>query len=398
MNAIDLLETVGSIRDKYIQEAHAEHPRKMYSPRRPLLIAALIALMLLLVGCTIAYASGWFVSYFQRKTGTPLTGEQIRYIEENEQHIGQTQTHNGWTVELHSAITDGETGYILFGITAPADVDLEGTNFDDPFDAEYIVPGNESRDPQGRRSIIVASNGPADQELNYIWQAGSCWQEDNDGLPNTLDYLITIRCEKLFPDKERLLQHPFGKDITFNIRFDDFTLEYEDPEVRAALDAKYAGQEEYLIGGEEMAGLHISQLLVEGEWEFTVVFDPTGDPVELLTTPVTVEAKVHRKLDNGTMFYDTVHGLEPIRITSFLLTPLGAELTYEPEEDIIGVFFQWTQTYGYEDRFISVVLKDGSRIPLQTDSVGTRLKAESPIVLSEADHILMGDGTVIPVP
>ena len=47
---------------------------------------------------------------------------------------------------------------------------------------------------------------------------------------------------------------------------------------------------------------------------------------------------------------------------------------------------------------VAVPVKDGSQIPLHTDSVGTQLTAETPIVLSEVDHILLGSGEILPMP
>lgn len=53
MKSMDLLETTGSIRDKYILEAHSQTavPKKRIPSKRLFLMAAIIALMLLLVGC-----------------------------------------------------------------------------------------------------------------------------------------------------------------------------------------------------------------------------------------------------------------------------------------------------------------------------------------------------------
>lgn len=53
MKSMDLLETIGSIRDKYVLEAHSQTaaPKKKIPSRRLFLIAAIITLMLLLVGC-----------------------------------------------------------------------------------------------------------------------------------------------------------------------------------------------------------------------------------------------------------------------------------------------------------------------------------------------------------
>ena len=56
MTAMDLLETIGSIKDQYVLEADSSaHSQKHISIRRTLLIAAVIALMLLLVGCAVVY-------------------------------------------------------------------------------------------------------------------------------------------------------------------------------------------------------------------------------------------------------------------------------------------------------------------------------------------------------
>ena len=54
MKAIDLLETMGSIRDRYILEAQEPEKRSL-SLTRTLLIAAIISLLLLLVGCAVVY-------------------------------------------------------------------------------------------------------------------------------------------------------------------------------------------------------------------------------------------------------------------------------------------------------------------------------------------------------
>ena len=49
MTSMELLEVMGSIRDPYIREAHEK--KKGVSKSRVILIAAIVALMLLLVGC-----------------------------------------------------------------------------------------------------------------------------------------------------------------------------------------------------------------------------------------------------------------------------------------------------------------------------------------------------------
>ena len=109
-------------------------------------------------------------------------------------------------------------------------------------------------------------------------------------------------------------------------------------------------------------------------------------------------ALVTWKLDDEPTFYKTGTGLAAVMITSFLLNPFGAAVTYEFEEPVINAFIEYQSMFGYTDRLICAVMKDGSQIPLHTDSVGTQLTAESPIVLSEVDHILLGSGEQLFMP
>ena len=398
-----ILYAMNDIDAEFIKEArttavHARHHSRKFA----VLIAAVIALTALTVTVFAAEdIAGWFRQYFTKQSDAPLTPGQIQFIEEHEQVIEETKVSNGWSVELKSAISDGKTGYILFSVTAPEDINLENNLGRSILDGDYITPGNESFNNhiKRRRTLCRPSTEPASEELNYIWQIGGDWETDNDGLANTMDYMIEIRCEKLYPARECLLKEPFGSDITFNVRFIDFTYEYEDPEVRKALDEKYAGQDEYFIGGEEMKGLRKSDILVEGEWEFDICFGADhAESIELISAPITTAAHVWRKIENGTMFYDTTDSLEQVKLTSFCLTSFGAQLMFEEEEDMIGVSIAYQNMYGYEDQYIYVVMKDGRQIALHTNGVGTELKADSPVVLSEVDHVLLADGTKLMVP
>lgn len=399
MTSMELLELLGSVRDNYVVEAHAESAPKRLSLRRPLLIAAIAALMLLLVGCTVAYVNGWFTDFFAARSETPLSPEQVEFIQEHEQIIQETQVKGDWTVELKSAISDGETGYILFSITAPADIDLEGYHAGNYGDS-YITPGNNSWNRSPRRALVAASTGFMDEELNFIWQGGGGgWKTDNDGLPNTLNYVVSTRCEKLYSDRELLLENPFGSEVEFTVTFDGFTLEYEDPEIRKAIDEKYAGMTDYMVEDEDLAGLHKSDILAEEEWKFTITFDVLEkESVELISEPIMTWGQVTWKLDDHPIAYETGTGLAAVKISSFVLNPFGATVTYDFEEPAFNAFIEYQHSYGYEDRFIYAVMKDGSQIALHTHGTGDQLTAETPIVLSEVDHILLGDGVKLPMP
>ena len=404
MSSMELFELLGSVSDKYLLETMEEAPEKGISRRRILLVAVAAALALLLMGCTVAvaYAQGWFPAIFAARTETPLTDSQIEFIENNEQIIAETVETSGWQVELKSTLCDSGTGYILFGITAPEEVDLEGIHdkWKHSDDWQRITPGNEAINHQRRRTLLVPSCGNVDTERNFIWQTGGRWEADNDGKSNTLNYLVTTYCEKLDPGKDMLLEDPFGSDVTFNIRFLDFIYEYKDPEVQKAIDEKYAGMTDYMVADEDMEGLYKAEVLVEGTWEFDISFADGGQQsIELITgEPVMTWGLVTWKLDDDPTFYETGSGIAATKIVSFVLSPFGATITYEFEEPAFSAFIQYPDYNGYEDRSVYAVMTNGSRIRLYTWGTGDKLTAESPIVLSEVDHILLGDGVTIPVP
>lgn len=247
MTAMDLLETIGSIKDQYVLEADSSssHSQKHISIHRTLLIAAVTALTLLLVGCAVAYASGWFQQIFSARSETPLSSEQIQYIQNNEQIVGQSQTKNDWTVDLKSTICDGRTGYLVFQITAPDGMDLEQYLNPPTVDDKRLSPGNYSASRE--YPLSKASIGNLNEEKNYMFADGGNWISDNDGKANSVLYCMSIRCEKLYPDKPMLLEDPFGKENTFHIRFMGITLEYTNLELQQEIEERYAGQA-YLVG------------------------------------------------------------------------------------------------------------------------------------------------------
>lgn len=395
MKAIDLLVGFNSVKDSYVisAEEFRQGKRKRLSTRKMWLIAAVIALTLLLVGCAVAYASGWFQQIFSARSETPLSSEQIQYIQNNEQIVGQSQTKNDWTVDLKSTICDGRTGYLVFQITAPDDVDLEQYLNPPTLDDKRLSMGNYSASRKAAYSLAVASIGTVDSERNYWYLDSGDWIADGDGQPNTVLFCMTIRCEKIDPNKPMLLEDPFGKDVSFRIRLMGITLEYKNQELQREIEEKYAGQA-YIVDGEEAAGLFCSDILTDEEWNFDITFDSDNQFIELITKPVFAQAKVWRYADEKQ--WDTVDSLEEVQISSFRVTPFGANISYVPKSDTIGISLQlWQDT----DDEIYAVMKDGSRIKLDlTGADATILQAQTPIVLSQLDYILLEDGTKLFAP
>lgn len=399
MKAIDLLVGFGSVKDSYVISAEEFRQGKMkaqikrLSTRKMWLIAAVIALTLLLVGCAVAYANGWFQQIFSARSETPLSSEQIQYIQKNEQIVGQTQTINDWTIDLKSTICDGRTGYLVFQITAPDDMDLEQYLNPPTVDDKRLSMGNDSASRKAAYSLAVASIGTVDTERNYWYLDSGDWMADGDGQPNTVLFCMTIRCEKMDPNKPMLLEDPFGKDVSFRIRLLGITLEYTNLELQKEIEDKYAGQD-YIVDGEEAAGLFCSDILSDEEWYFDVTFDPDNQFIELINQPVSAQAKVWRYADEKQ--WEVSGSLEEVQISSFRVTPFGANISYVPKTDTVGISPRIGENV--EDA-IYAVMKDGSRIQLDlTGNYDTVLQAETPIVLSRLDYILLEDGTKLFAP
>ena len=398
MNGKELFLGLSYINRKYIEEAEKDtvssfSAKKRSRLRSPLLIAAVIALTLLLVGCAVAYANGWFQQIFSARSETPLSSEQIQYIQNNEQIVGQSQTKNDWTVDLKSTICDGRTGNLVFQITAPDGMDLEQYLNPPTLDDKRLSMGNDSASRKAAYSLAVASIGTVDSERNYWYLDSGDWIADGDGQPNTVLFCMTIRCEKMDPNKPMLLEDPFGKDVSFRIRLMGITLEYKNQELQREIEEKYAGQA-YIVDGEAAAGLFCSDILTDEEWNFDITFDSDNQFIELITKPVFAQAKVWRYADEKQ--WDTVDSLEEVQISSFRVTPFGANISYVPKPDAIGISPRIGENV---ENAIYAVMKDGSRIQLNlTGNNDTVLQAETPIVLSQLDYILLEDGTKLFAP
>lgn len=389
MNGKDIMVGLGYIDRRFVEEAERYHP-KAHSFKRPLLIAAVIALALMLVGCGIAYAGGWFRDFFAGKSDTPLSEGQVSYINQNEQVINEGSAQNGWTVELRSAIHDGTTGYIIIGITAPEGVSLESNFAEGPYgryEVDRITTGNDSMFQREEKEPRVLTFPREVFPDRWTYR----WEEDGDGLSNTKNYVI-----QLHPNFESSTVDPFGPDASYSIHIRDIIRESEDEEYKQSLlDGKYAGQDAIMYTPEEIMLMHKAEVLAEGTWDFTVTFAQSQTGVELLTQPITVMAYAYRKGPPLNEFiHDTLRTYEPVTVTSFVLSPLSATITYECDASCRFAVL--------EEEHIYAVMKDGSQIELQDWGTGGHtysvLDAASPIVPEEVDHILMADGLSIPVP
>lgn len=316
-----------------------------------LLVPAVIVSLLALTAA--AAAQNWFVPYFSGESESGLSQEQVDFIERNEQHIDQSQTQNGWTMELRSAISDGTKGYIMLGVTAPEDVDLEAEILEKQ---GYCGPRNDYL-PKSPDAVLTCSAGL----VGNI--GGDNWQQDGDGRKNTLTYVIPVT-----PDPTFSTEDPFGKDVTWHIHFVDI-----------------------------VQGFPEQETLAEGTWDFDFTFEIDKTEIELLTEPMKTQA--FATLPDGT------EEKAEVTVKSIMLRPFGATVSYGDDSD--NVDYTRTSVNFTDSMFEStpwiVVMKDGSEMKLRyyLNNPVERifiLDAELPIVLKDVDYILLADGTRLPMP
>ena len=299
-NAMRLLEAIGQIQDEYIMDAHTDIPKLAVSRKRLLLIAAAAAAALVLAGCA-AYAWHWYTAYFSMRREEPLSDSQVSYIQENARDIHESQTHDGYTIELISALAESRGAYITLRLSAPDDVDLINRK-----DGEKLFFN-------GLYAIQEGSQLPANMSCQIV--------DDGDGKNHTANVVLGIGPGGNLSEEEVT----FGAGTSWRIVLQDILIDCWDREYeQELLQTKYAGVTDFMFTDEEAAQMHSQILLASGKWEFQVELTPDDtDSLELLTGPISTRAIVTRKDRSDTMFYDTAQAVEDITLTSVQLHALG---------------------------------------------------------------------------
>ncbi len=264
MTGRELLVELGTIDEGFYHEADGRG-RGAY---RPVLIAAVVAVLLLLAGCGYAVLSGtaWFQAYFARQQEQPLTQGQMELIANSTKEIGGSVTVNGYTVTLESAIAEPKTAYIKLRITG-----------EKPFSGKSVslqprkVPGEDRLE----RAFFPKGASPTDASPFGT----STWVFD-DPVGKEVSVLIRMN-QRTSPDAVS-----FEAGVPYILHLTDLT-QWDD-------------------GG--------GTILAEGPWDFEIVFDHLNDgQLELTSQPVTVSA-------NGVS----------LTLTSFKLGTMGAEAAFQP--------------------------------------------------------------------
>ena len=145
MNPMDIINGLGDIEDGFVMDAAAfrqgKRKLRLVARKRLWLLAAMIALALLLVGCTVVYvvtgsswyADRWYRDFFASNASTEnledLTGHQQQIWDRGLVKLDQSVTCNGYTVTLESGISDGYRMLIKYRIDGPEGTQLNGDRY-----------------------------------------------------------------------------------------------------------------------------------------------------------------------------------------------------------------------------------------------------------------------------
>ena len=271
MTGKDLFIALGSISPKYYEEAENDtiaSLRGHKSLRRPLLIAAVIAALLLLVGCgyVVLSETQWLQSFFSHQKGQPLSQGQSAYIEENTQVIGQSVTVNGYSVTVESAIAEERVACIRLR--------LEGSGITDIYSGSFRP--RPLADGSGYESLFFEKGHTSAEESPY-------------GLG-------------------RWIFSPDRNGISILIQLDQ-SADPNAPSFEAGVPYVLHLTDLYVNGFGQS-----ERILTEGVWDFEIVFDHLStDSAELINSPITV---THENIS--------------LRVTSLSLRTMGIDVRFDP--------------------------------------------------------------------
>lgn len=341
MKSTDLLHALNDLEDSVILDAKAG-PKKAAFGRRgllTLLAAAAVASTMVLSAFASSDGADWFRNFFAQNSHLALTDTQKGYIGENTASFQQSQTRNGYTIALESAISDGVKTLIQFRVTAPEDVVLG---------LDLYTPGNSGKD------LLVNKAGET-----YFYSGG--WDTIDE---DKTDNVVTLLYESDNFWYEKGIDQIFGH--TWTVRLVD-------------LD----GRNKMTI--ENMDNPPQKQHIADGVWEFEIVFPEGGNKtLEMIAEPV--PCTVTHNFSAQGYIEDTVN------ITSLKVRAMSIALSFRhPDKDQINASF--------DDIF--AVMKDGTPVLLNPFYSGPNFQTfsfDAPIALEEVEHILLPNGTKLMVP
>lgn len=355
-----------------VQNVHSRSGVRKKLHLRIVFLTAIAAILVLLAGCAQTTDKGQ----------KPLSGEQIEFVNQNTEDYPIRPLPNGFSMELKSVIPVSNTVYVIFGLTAPENMDFSDV-LDIRSDASLAFPGLQA--------MPSASDLPANISYDVM--------DDGDGKQNTLKIVIRIH-----PVMRQGTDSVFGPGKTCEIVFKNIVKLGHDREYeQELLTTGYAGQAGCVFTPEEAERVHPEVLLVSGEWKFVIdLAEADSGEIELLETPVSAKVWVIR---NGAGDFEAIDAIENVTLTSVRVTPIRVEISFaipEPSDtfsclliDTAG-FPSPPGTDAIDHKDVCLVLKDGTDISLfQSEGANDTaiLVTDSPVVLGEIAYMQLSDGT-----
>lgn len=319
-------------------EASAAQPEsavKTAQPKKPLRTLLIVSLLILALAVT-GLMTGWFGEIF----GTPpnswlgdyyashneLTKAQLKIINNSAKIISSVAEDAGVKVTLVSATGDGFYSTYKLDIELPEAMNAgEGYHFGN----QRLLINDES--------IGLGTKGTSSMTL-----------EDDNPTDNRYSMLVSIR----------LTNYPVNRNYSFNngiVR----TLRLEN-----------------IVADE--SGKIVN--LIEGQWDFGVLFTNEGKTVELIDEPVTI---------SGYGFWDKKWF--EAKVTSFVLSSFSAYCEYELSADSASSAIGISPV---------VVLKDGRKFALMPSSCSDyncNFSLTVPVSLDELEYVQLTDDVILPV-
>lgn len=243
---------------------------------RRIAVAVLTVILLASISMTVVAAVtgvDWFEKYFQ-KNNYQLSESQRLYIEQNTVDHLQSVTHNGYTVSVKYAITDGYVAYIMVELSAPDGVSLDA-------DGYGFVYQNKSQ------FYPVDGSNPS---RSIAWHME---RYDNDD------------SRVYFP----MVCHGSGLDAGTI-----WILELKD----------------LVESTQRSDGFYDDTVIAEGTFRFELVLSSIShESVELLTEPMPYKSRIE--------ITDSEFLIEDLILTSIVLRPLSAEICFEGDMDKVAI-------------------------------------------------------------
>lgn len=320
----------------------AKAPRKRHIGRviTKVFLAAVLISLLTVTASAASSEGGWLRRFFSSGRETPLTQNQMAYIEENlQENTAAAEEPSGrFQVRVKSALTDGKTAYVTVGITAPKEEEDQPLQF--RFTEMLLLPDVQE-------GLVIAPDGSSPDALQNYQIV-----EDGDGRQNTYNVVFKIN-----PPLEDPEVNPFDGQIQWVMRLTGVTENW------------------YSDTGDPI-------LLSENTWELPLNLRSVEvRETELLPSPKTMMASL--------LLQDDYH--IKVSVTSFRMSSLTFTLDFTPTDCQPGPY----EVLDIGD--IAIVMKDGSSKTLLrvTAHQGS---FDVPIVPEDVDYVLLSDGTKLSMP